>query len=64
MLHAAQQAELEIYRGKKQAIAAASPSVNSDYVQCPHCSRRFEPNVAQSHIPKCKTLRSRPTPPK
>ncbi|XP_059505403.1 zinc finger C2HC domain-containing protein 1C-like [Stegostoma tigrinum] len=64
MLHAAQQAELEIYREKKQTMGAASPSANSDYIQCPHCSRRFEPNVAQNHIPKCKTLRSRPAPPK
>ncbi|XP_078392091.1 uncharacterized protein LOC144674746 [Cetorhinus maximus] len=65
MLHAAQQIELEIYRGKKKSdTAAPSPSLNSDYIQCPHCSRRFEPNVAQSHIPKCKTLRSRPAPPK
>ncbi|XP_038646357.1 LOW QUALITY PROTEIN: serine/threonine-protein kinase Nek9 [Scyliorhinus canicula] len=65
MLHAAQQIELEIYRGKKKGSRAApSPSLNSDYIQCPHCSRRFEPNVAHSHIPKCKTLRSRPAPPK
>ncbi|XP_067881651.1 uncharacterized protein [Heterodontus francisci] len=64
MLHAAQEIELQIYRGKKGNTTAPCSSLNPDYVQCPHCSRRFERNVAQSHIPKCKTLRSRPAPPK
>jgi hypothetical protein len=25
----------------------------SNYVQCPHCGRRFEPYAAERHIPQC-----------
>lgn len=27
---------------------------NPDYVQCPHCSRTFNPTTAERHIPRCK----------
>ncbi|XP_075386827.1 zinc finger C2HC domain-containing protein 1C [Tenrec ecaudatus] len=40
------------------------PAENPDYVQCPHCSRHFAPKVAERHVPKCKTIKNRPPPPR
>ncbi|XP_060036885.1 zinc finger C2HC domain-containing protein 1C [Erinaceus europaeus] len=60
-------------REAQQAIAQSGdpsarppflPAENPDYVQCPHCSRHFAPKVAERHIPKCKTIRNRPPPPR
>ena len=34
-------------------------AVNPDYVQCPHCSRRFNEHAAERHIPFCKEQKSR-----
>ena len=30
----------------------------SDYVQCPHCGRRFNEAAADRHIPKCASISS------
>ncbi|KGL91093.1 Zinc finger C2HC domain-containing protein 1B, partial [Charadrius vociferus] len=30
------------------------PSINPDYIQCPHCSRRFNEAAAQRHIKFCE----------
>ncbi|XP_078263151.1 uncharacterized protein LOC144597545 [Rhinoraja longicauda] len=63
MLHAAQQAELVVYRCKKAAQAPPPPNgLSLDLRQCPHCSRRFPPTLALSHVPKCAILRGRPGP--
>ena len=35
------------------------PATNPDYVQCPHCSRRFNEHAAERHIPFCKEQKSR-----
>ncbi|KAG8514330.1 Zinc finger C2HC domain-containing protein 1C [Galemys pyrenaicus] len=40
------------------------PAENPDYIQCPHCSRYFAPKVAERHVPKCKTIKNRPPPPR
>ena len=32
---------------------------NPDYVQCPHCGRRFEEFAAERHMPFCKEKHSR-----
>jgi len=39
------------------------PSVNPDYVTCPHCQRRFAPQAAERHIPACKNTINKPKPP-
>lgn len=36
-------------------------SENPDYVQCPHCSRKFNQTAAERHIPKCKDIKAKPT---
>ncbi|XP_028910830.1 zinc finger C2HC domain-containing protein 1B [Ornithorhynchus anatinus] len=35
------------------------PSINPDYIQCPHCMRRFNENAAGRHINFCKDQASR-----
>lgn len=41
------------------AGAPPPPTVNPDYVQCPHCERRFNEAAAERHIPKCKDLKTK-----
>lgn len=36
----------------------APPLDTSDYVQCPHCGRKFAEGVAERHIPKCASIQS------
>lgn len=38
------------------------PTENPDYVQCPHCERKFNPSTAERHIPKCKDIKAKPAP--
>ncbi len=42
-----------ISESQGDAAPPAPPMVNPDYVQCPHCSRRFEENAATRHMPFC-----------
>jgi len=42
--------------GKLSDLPPPPPSENPDYVQCPHCERRFNEAAAQRHIPKCATF--------
>ncbi|XP_065091655.1 zinc finger C2HC domain-containing protein 1C isoform X2 [Ochlerotatus camptorhynchus] len=42
--------------GKLSDLPPPPPSENPDYVQCPHCSRRFNRSAAERHIPKCATM--------
>ncbi|XP_035780668.1 uncharacterized protein DDB_G0271670-like isoform X1 [Anopheles albimanus] len=49
--------------GKLSDLPPPPPSENPDYVQCPHCSRRFNQTAADRHIPKCATmLHNKPKP--
>lgn len=41
--------------GKLSDLPPPPPSENPDYVQCPHCGRRFNEAAAERHIPKCAT---------
>ncbi|XP_007939608.1 zinc finger C2HC domain-containing protein 1C [Orycteropus afer afer] len=50
--------------GNPSDLPPILPAENPDYVQCPHCSRHFAPKVAERHIPKCKTIKNRPPPPR
>lgn len=36
----------------------APPMDTSDYIQCPHCGRKFAEGVADRHIPKCASIQS------
>lgn len=38
-------------------------STNPDYIQCPHCMRRFNQIAGERHIPKCKDTINKPKPP-
>ncbi|KAM7109684.1 LOW QUALITY PROTEIN: zinc finger C2HC domain-containing protein 1C [Ciconia maguari] len=49
--------------GKVSDLPPLPPIENPDYVACPYCRRRFAPQAAERHIPKCKTIKNRPTPP-
>ena len=41
-------------RAARQPNAAPPPpEINPDYVSCPHCKRRFNPDSAARHIPVC-----------
>ena len=50
--------------GKASDLPPPPPSLNPDYVFCPHCTRRFNPTVAERHIPKCKDTINRPSAPR
>lgn len=42
--------------GKLSDLPPPPPSENPDYVQCPHCKRRFNQSAAERHIPKCSSF--------
>jgi len=46
-------------RGASKGGAPPAPAVNPDYIQCPHCQRRFNESAAERHIPKCKDLKTK-----
>ncbi|XP_030337073.1 zinc finger C2HC domain-containing protein 1C [Strigops habroptila] len=49
--------------GKVSEVPLLPPIKNPDYVACPYCKRQFAPQVAERHVPKCKTIKNRPPPP-
>ncbi|XP_006865581.1 PREDICTED: zinc finger C2HC domain-containing protein 1C [Chrysochloris asiatica] len=64
-LRQARETQQVIAKGGKPAnLPPILPAENPDYIQCPHCSRHFAPKVAEGHIPKCKTIKNRPPPPR
>lgn len=51
--------EMQVYvakGGKLSDLPPPPPSENLDYVQCPHCSRRFNAAAASRHIPVCTSI--------
>ncbi|NXT29888.1 ZC21C protein, partial [Syrrhaptes paradoxus] len=61
--HARQMQQVLSKGGKAPALLPLPPIENPDYVACPYCRRRFAPQVAERHIPKCKYIKNRPLPP-
>ncbi|CAC9479469.1 conserved hypothetical protein [Leishmania infantum JPCM5] len=49
--------------GTAKDLPPPTYSTNPDYVPCPHCQRRFAPDVAARHIPRCANTVNRPKPP-
>ncbi|CAH2094295.1 unnamed protein product [Euphydryas editha] len=53
-IRAAKQVQAHLNAGGKLSdLPPPPPSENPDYVQCPHCKRRFSPGAAERHVPKC-----------
>ena len=44
--------------------APASPSFDAARVPCPHCQRRFAPEIAEHHVFVCSKVTHRPSPPR
>ena len=58
-LRAAKEAQRHVANGGKISdLPPPPPSDYSDYVQCPHCQRRFNEAAADRHIPKCANIKS------
>uniref|UniRef100_A0A1L8DPP9 Putative mucin-2 isoform x2 n=1 Tax=Nyssomyia neivai TaxID=330878 RepID=A0A1L8DPP9_9DIPT len=67
-IRAAKQMQAHLAKGGKLSDLPPPPrSENPDYIQCPHCMRRFNEAAANRHIPKCATMlhnKPKPQPPK
>lgn len=58
-LRAAKEAQRHLAAGGKISdLPPPPPSDTSDYIQCPHCKRKFSEAAAERHIPKCKDIKS------
>lgn len=56
-IRAAKQMQAYVAKGGKLSdLPPPPPSENPDYVQCPHCSRRFNEAAATRHIPICQSI--------
>lgn len=56
-IRAAKQVQAHLARGGKLSdLPPPPPSENPDYIQCPHCGRRFNQQAAERHIPRCATM--------
>ncbi|XP_028176770.1 zinc finger C2HC domain-containing protein 1C [Ostrinia furnacalis] len=56
-IRAAKQVQAHLNAGGKLSdLPPPPPSENPDYIQCPHCSRRFNKAAAERHIPKCASF--------
>ncbi|XP_067618469.1 zinc finger C2HC domain-containing protein 1C isoform X2 [Eurosta solidaginis] len=67
-IRAAKQVQAHLARGGKLSdLPPPPPSENPDYIQCPHCLRRFNESAAERHIPRCATMlhnKPKATPPR
>ena len=46
------------YDAKGSDLPPPPPLDTSDYIQCPHCKRKFNEAAADRHIPKCANIKS------
>jgi len=51
-VRAARQVTAALKQGK-ELPPPPPPTINPDYIQCPHCMRRFNEKAAERHIPFC-----------
>lgn len=64
-IRAAKEMQAHLAKGGKLSDLPPPPvSENPDYVQCPHCSRRFNEGAANRHIPLCKNMQHNKPKPK
>lgn len=63
-IRAAKEVQAHLAKGGKLSdLPPPPPSENPDYIQCPHCQRRFNEAAASRHIPKCANmLHNKPKP--
>ncbi|KAB0804299.1 hypothetical protein PPYR_01269 [Photinus pyralis] len=55
-IRAAKMAQAHLAKGGKLSdLPPPPPAENPDYIQCPHCGRKFNQSAAERHIPKCST---------
>jgi len=54
-------AKVESDGGNLANLPPPPKSENPDYVQCPHCERKFNETAAERHIPKCKDTIAKPS---
>nr|XP_050854393.1 uncharacterized protein LOC127065698 isoform X2 [Vespula vulgaris] len=69
-IRSAKQVQAHLAAGGRLSDLPPPPvSDTSDYIQCPHCGRKFNQAAAERHIPKCEHMlhnkpSSRPPPPR
>ncbi|GLG97227.1 Uncharacterized protein GBIM_04023 [Gryllus bimaculatus] len=56
-IRAAKEAQAHVAAGGKLSDLPPPPPLDtSDYIQCPHCGRRFNEAAAERHIPRCANM--------
>ncbi|XP_076392459.1 uncharacterized protein LOC100882212 isoform X2 [Megachile rotundata] len=56
-IRSAKQVQAHLAAGGKLSDLPPPPaSDTSDYIQCPHCGRKFNQSAAERHIPKCEHM--------
>ncbi|XP_060069041.1 zinc finger C2HC domain-containing protein 1C-like [Ylistrum balloti] len=55
-------AQVQKEGGSLSNLPPPPPAENADYIQCPHCNRRYNETAAERHIPKCKDIKAKPAP--
>ncbi|XP_066590178.1 microtubule-associated protein futsch [Prorops nasuta] len=61
-IRSAKQVQDHLARGGKLTdLPPPPPSDTSDYIQCPHCKRKFNQGAAERHIPICQERSSKAT---
>ena len=52
---------MQAMKGGGSAQEAAPIEIDDGREQCPHCNRKFNPDVAERHIPKCAEMKAKPS---